>query len=54
MNRQFLQNYQKKILSLIKLLGEKDSLDLPGIEFKEHCSLNIDKKDTIIPFHKIK
>ncbi len=48
MNRKLLQDYQKRILWIIKALGEKDSLNIPGIEVEENPSSDTYQKDIII------
>jgi hypothetical protein len=54
MNKKLLQDHQKKILSLIKLLGEKNSANIPQIETERSFSIDHNKKTTVIPFKKIK
>ena len=54
MNKQSLQAYQEKILSLIKFCGEKDSLKIHEIETKGSQPLSENNQHVVIPFKKIK
>lgn len=54
MDRQSFQAYQRKILSLLKLLGEKDCLNISEIDTNDHNSIDITKDNIIIPFKRIK
>ncbi|GEA32360.1 hypothetical protein ACUH7Y_12790 [Clostridium beijerinckii] len=54
MNRKLLQDYQKRILWIIKALGEKNSLNIPEIEIDESPSSDIGQKNVIISLNKLK
>jgi murein L,D-transpeptidase YafK len=54
MSTESFKRYQEKIVYLMRLLREKDSLDIIKEDTKEHYDITEDKRNTVIPFRKIK
>ncbi|MFW2488003.1 hypothetical protein [Clostridium chromiireducens] len=54
MSTESFKRYQEKIVYLMRLIREKDSLDIIKEDAKEDYDITADKRDTVIPFRKIK